>query len=66
MRSVTSLGERDEQDDHSEVSDQHVWSVIRYLDPERTDGDRDTGVVFAVFLVLVVWGITWAVMHYSF
>jgi len=53
MRNITAKRIRDDDP----ISDQHVWSVIHYLDPERAREEREFAVIFAGLVALIIWAI---------
>lgn len=49
--------------DDDDVSDQHVWSAIRYLDPDRKRRESDCPLIVAVIVVSIIWGMFWVLLH---
>lgn len=45
------------------MPDQHIWSAIHYLDPERNCQNGDRPAVVPVIVCLIIWLIFLAVLH---
>lgn len=47
----------------ADVSDEYVWSVISYLDPERKNEPSDPLLWVATVAALLLWGLLWFLLH---
>jgi hypothetical protein len=48
--------------DDDEISDQHIWTAIRYLDPARDSQNNGRPVIVPVIAVLLTWIVVLAVL----
>lgn len=52
------------QQEDGGISDRHVWSAIRYLDPERNCQNGDRPIVVPVVVCLIIWFIFLTALHH--
>ncbi|HUE53852.1 MAG TPA: hypothetical protein VMO80_16025 [Terriglobales bacterium] len=60
---VPRSNQQKEANDHGTISDQEVWSAIRYLDPESDDSESDITAGIALLVVVCIVCLVCALLH---
>jgi len=54
---------RQKKNDEATVSDQEIWSAIRYLDPETTETEHNLAVTITLIAIFSICLACWIVFH---